>query len=216
MHLNAEPQPLRAIAADARIPGALERVVLRALAKRPEERFQSARELRQALEIAARVRDGEVSISGTEKTIFAGSRESARPSRWIRLATIAAAMAMLVGDHVRIGAPNSPRRTTSSEAGESLRRPRAPAGADEAPSMRERSRRASLAAVRPSSARAKQNNRQPQPRRRRRLSRARVWRLIEAHRSTSFDEQSRQARSGASSPQSATFTLQCRWDRGGK
>ena len=161
MHLNAAPPPLRAIAADARIPAALERVVLRALAKRPEERFQSARELREALEMAARVRDSEVSISGTEKTIFAGSRESARPSRWIRLATIAAAMAMLVGDHVRIGAPNSTRRTTSSEAGESHRRPRALAGADEAPSMRERSRRASLAAVRPSSARAKQNTRQP-------------------------------------------------------
>jgi len=160
MHLNAAPPPLRAVAAAARIPFAVERVVLRALAKRPEERFQSAREVREALAMAARVRDGQASISGMEKTIFAGSRESPRSSRWSRLAIIAGAMAMLAGDHVRIAAPKSTRRTTSSEASDSARRPRAPTGADEPPATRERSRRASLAAVRPSPERAKQNVRQ--------------------------------------------------------
>ena len=110
MHLNAAPPPLRAVAGAARIPVAVERVVLRTLAKRPEERFQSAREVREALERAVHVRDSQASVTGTEKTIFAGSRESPRPSRWSRLAIIAAAMAMLAGDHVRIGAPKSTRR----------------------------------------------------------------------------------------------------------
>ena len=160
MHLNAAPPPLRAVAGAARIPVAVERVVLRTLAKRPEERFQSAREVREALERAVHVRDSQASVTGTEKTIFAGSRESPRPSRWSRLAIIAAAMAMLAGDHVQIGAPKSTRRTTSSDASDSVRRPRVPAGADEPSPTRERSRRASLAAVRPPSERAKQNARQ--------------------------------------------------------
>ena len=160
MHLNAAPPPLRAVAGAARIPVAVERVVLRTLAKRPEERFQSAREVREALEIAARGRDSQASVSGTEKTIFAGSRESGRPSRWGRLAVIAAAMAMLAGDHIRIGAAKSPRRAASPEASDSVRRPRSSARADEPAPNRERSRRVSLVAVRPSSERAKQNARQ--------------------------------------------------------
>ena len=47
MHLNADQNRC---AVHARIPAAVDGVVLRAMAKRPEDRFQSARELRQALE----------------------------------------------------------------------------------------------------------------------------------------------------------------------
>ena len=43
-------------------------------------------------------------MTGTEKTIFAGSRESRVLRAGVELAIIAAAMAMLAGDHVRIGA----------------------------------------------------------------------------------------------------------------
>jgi serine/threonine protein kinase len=53
MHVNAQPRSVRAVAPGASIPPAVEQVVLRALAKRPAERFQSARELREALERAA-------------------------------------------------------------------------------------------------------------------------------------------------------------------
>jgi serine/threonine-protein kinase len=47
MHLEEPPPPPRTIAAD--IPDAIERAVLRSLAKPPEERFESVRELRAAL-----------------------------------------------------------------------------------------------------------------------------------------------------------------------
>jgi len=47
MHLEEPPPPPRTIAAD--IPDAIDRAVLRSLAKLPEERFESVRELRAAL-----------------------------------------------------------------------------------------------------------------------------------------------------------------------
>jgi len=53
MHLTAQPRSMREVAAGAWIPDAMENVVLRAMSKRPAERHQSARELRQDLEHAA-------------------------------------------------------------------------------------------------------------------------------------------------------------------
>jgi serine/threonine-protein kinase len=50
MHLNEEPRPLRSI--DPSLPAALDAWVLKLLRKKPEERFQTAREARQALEVA--------------------------------------------------------------------------------------------------------------------------------------------------------------------
>jgi serine/threonine protein kinase len=49
MHLDTQPRSLLEVGAGAWIPKAVENVVLRALAKHPEDRFQSAKELRQAL-----------------------------------------------------------------------------------------------------------------------------------------------------------------------
>jgi serine/threonine protein kinase len=53
-HLVAPPPSLRAVAPEAGIPESLERVVLRALAKRPEERYPSAAAMRRALGDAMR------------------------------------------------------------------------------------------------------------------------------------------------------------------
>ena len=52
MHLNTPPPPMREVAGSAWIPDAVESVVMRALAKRPANRYQSASDLRQALEQA--------------------------------------------------------------------------------------------------------------------------------------------------------------------
>jgi serine/threonine-protein kinase len=51
-HLNEAPRPPRYARPDANMPPALEAVILRALAKRPEDRFASARELAEAIAAA--------------------------------------------------------------------------------------------------------------------------------------------------------------------
>jgi serine/threonine-protein kinase len=51
-HLNEAPRPPRGVRPDANMPPALEAVILRTLAKRPEDRFASARELAQAIAAA--------------------------------------------------------------------------------------------------------------------------------------------------------------------
>jgi serine/threonine protein kinase len=100
MHLNTQPKSMRAVGPGAWIPDAVENVVLRALAKRPAERFQSARELREALERAAVIDYGDAAASPT------------RPARLpvIRFSIMAAAVALLLGDHMRV------RASTASEA----------------------------------------------------------------------------------------------------
>jgi serine/threonine-protein kinase len=104
MHLNAAPRPLRAVAPEARIPAAVEGVVLRCLAKSPGDRFQSARALRKALERAARMPDTErAGVSGVAETMLATSQAPQPGSRWSRLAVILAATGMLIADHVRHG-----------------------------------------------------------------------------------------------------------------
>jgi serine/threonine-protein kinase len=128
MHVTAAPKPLRAVAADARIPAALDDVVLRALAKRPADRFQSARELRQALARAARARRGEAAVSGIETTMLAPSAAPQPRRRWLHLAIIAVAAAVLVGDHLRPRAPTIARPIpTSDAAGAGRKTPRDPA-----------------------------------------------------------------------------------------
>jgi serine/threonine-protein kinase len=97
MHINTQPKSLRAVADGAWIPDAVERVVLRALAKRPAQRFQSAGQLRQALEQAVVVDYGH---AGARETARAPARMSAG-SRFLCLAIIGAAVTTLLGDHLR-------------------------------------------------------------------------------------------------------------------
>ncbi|MDZ4834907.1 MAG: serine/threonine-protein kinase [Candidatus Melainabacteria bacterium] len=59
MHMSTPPKPFREIRADLEIPEALERVVLKALAKKPEQRYQSMQELRDALEGVSKLLDKE-------------------------------------------------------------------------------------------------------------------------------------------------------------
>jgi serine/threonine-protein kinase len=101
MHVNAQPRPLREVAPGAAIPPSVERAVLRLLAKRPEQRFQSARELRHAFELAAMAGWCEAGVSGVAPTILAGApMRSARRSPLIRFAIMAAGMATLLGHHL--------------------------------------------------------------------------------------------------------------------
>ena len=108
MHLNAEPKSLRV---HARIPAAVDSVVMRAMAKRPEDRFQSARELRQALERAAHARSGSAGVSGLEATMLASSPPVRRTApRWIGLVIAVAAAAILIGNHLRPRGAGNARR----------------------------------------------------------------------------------------------------------
>jgi len=105
MHLNAQPKPLREVAPDASIPPGLDDVVLRLLAKQPAQRLQSACELRQAIEHAGPAARGDAGTTGMEATIVARPRARAvSGSRFISFAVIAAAIAVLLGHHVHIGA----------------------------------------------------------------------------------------------------------------
>jgi serine/threonine protein kinase len=70
MHLNAPPKLLRDVAPSAGIPASLDGVVLRALAKKPADRFQTAHELRRALERGARGY-ADAGVSGLESTMMA-------------------------------------------------------------------------------------------------------------------------------------------------
>jgi serine/threonine protein kinase len=84
-HLNVMPKPLREQGVNE-VPGALDRVVLRCLAKKPEQRYESMSELSRALASALEPDDlGLVSLesaaSGTDDPYAIGDKtEVARPS----------------------------------------------------------------------------------------------------------------------------------------
>lgn len=59
MHMSTPPKPFKEIRPDLSIPDALERVVLKALAKKPEQRYQSMQELRDAMEGVSKLMDQE-------------------------------------------------------------------------------------------------------------------------------------------------------------
>ena len=130
MHVNSQPRSLREVVPGASILPGLEQVVLRALAKRPGERFQSARELRQALERAAVGDYSAAGVSGIDRTVLAmAPAPSASRQPLIRFAIMAAAIAMLLGHHLRPGSVGD-RRPVSSDGADSARKARATGGAD--------------------------------------------------------------------------------------
>jgi serine/threonine protein kinase len=104
MHLKDDPTPLRIVAPEARIPAAVEEVVLRALAKSPADRFRSAQALHEALERAVH------------------APVSRRRSRAVPVAiVVAAAAAILIANHVRFRAAGGPPPVASSDDGNSAR-----------------------------------------------------------------------------------------------
>jgi serine/threonine-protein kinase len=81
MHLEEAPPPPRTLAGD--IPDAIERAVLRALAKAPEERFASVRDLRAALStgfVPSLATPMGLGVAGSKKTVVLPEDES-DPSR---------------------------------------------------------------------------------------------------------------------------------------
>ena len=118
MHVSATPKPLREIAADASIPAAVEGLIMRALAKRPAERFQSARDLREALDRAASGRNQHAVVSGIETTVFAAPVAPRSRSRWLQVAIILVAMALLIVGHLAPGGLPSLRRIISAATGD--------------------------------------------------------------------------------------------------
>jgi serine/threonine-protein kinase len=107
MHLDTQPKSLLEVGAGAWIPDAVEQVVMRALSKRPAERFQSAGELRRALEHAV-----VIDYAHTAGGMVASPRLMSAGSRFLCLAIIAAAGALLVGDQLRARA--AARRNASA------------------------------------------------------------------------------------------------------
>jgi serine/threonine protein kinase len=104
MHVNARPKPFREVAPDVAVPPGVEWAVLRSLAKRPGERFQTARELLQILDGAD---SGGALVSGVAQTVVARApRRSPRRLGLLPAAIIATAMATLLGHHVGPGRGN--------------------------------------------------------------------------------------------------------------
>jgi serine/threonine-protein kinase len=131
MHVNDTPRSLREIARDASIPSEVDGVVMRALAKRPAERFQSARDLREALDRAANARDGHAVISGIETTVFATPVAPRSRSRWPQLAIILVAMALLIAGHLAPAGMPGRRRIVSAATGDTDKSPARSEGPDE-------------------------------------------------------------------------------------
>jgi serine/threonine-protein kinase len=95
-HIKEPPPPFAEVAPDVNVPEALERVLRRALAKRPEDRQASAQQLAAELDGALLV--SSVVATGTHST-WAASPPSARtrPSRTALALGVFAALALLSG-----------------------------------------------------------------------------------------------------------------------
>jgi hypothetical protein len=118
MHVNAAPRSLREITGDASIPAEVEGLIMRALTKRPAERFQSARDLRVALDRAANVRNRHAIVSGIETTVFATPIAPRSRSRWLPVAIILVAMALLIVGNLAPTGLQSLRRLISAATGD--------------------------------------------------------------------------------------------------
>jgi serine/threonine protein kinase len=97
MHLDAQPRSLLEVGAGAWIPEAVEGVVLRAMAKKPDDRFQSARELRQALAQAVVIDYGQEVASA----MAASPKRLSGGARFLCFTIIGASIAVPLGHHLR-------------------------------------------------------------------------------------------------------------------
>jgi tRNA A-37 threonylcarbamoyl transferase component Bud32 len=131
-HIKEPPPAFREVAPDAAVPDALERVVRRALAKRPADRQQSAREL--AAELEGAMLMSSVVATGTHSTWAAppsgGGTRSARPG--VVLAALLAIGLIGVGGFVVVRSLTAAPSAASPPAADP--EPRAPnVGATSAP-----------------------------------------------------------------------------------
>ena len=110
-HISTPPRSLREVAAGAWIPDAMENLVFRAMAKRPADRFQSAREFRQALDHAAVV-DYQTGASG----VIPSPKRLSGGARFLCLAIVLAAGATLVGDRLRAARAAAASERAAAEA----------------------------------------------------------------------------------------------------
>ncbi len=147
MQITAVPAPLRSVAPDAQISEALEQLVLRALAKRREERFASATEMLRALDDAV----GAPAAPGDAAPADAPSRYGQPRRRRVLVAAAACALAALVlSDHHHAAPVADVAVATHAEA---------PSQAGSSPSAAE----ADAAAARPSAALAQRLVRATKP-----------------------------------------------------
>jgi serine/threonine protein kinase len=123
LQLTTQPRPFHAVAPEVRIPPAVERVVRRALAKEPSDRFQSVRELQDAFETAVDDQGASALINGTEKTVLAMPAARSKPSPWTRLAIIGAALGILLGEHLPPAAANRARTPAGGDSPVAAREP---------------------------------------------------------------------------------------------
>ena len=103
--LKDQPAPMSELR--ARVPRAFERVVRRCIEKRPDDRWQSARDLKPALELIDLDAISGVSGSGVQPAIAARTR---RPWPW--LVTAAVLAAAVLGAAVWLRPPAEPRPVT--------------------------------------------------------------------------------------------------------
>jgi serine/threonine-protein kinase len=115
MHIKNDPRPPSEVAPGALIPLGVEQVVLRLLAKRPEDRFQTARELRQALDRAAANDSSAVGAMALQATMWAGSLRPPPRRLLLHVAIIGTALVTLLGNHRRVGPVGSVQQVASSE-----------------------------------------------------------------------------------------------------
>jgi serine/threonine-protein kinase len=98
--LREEPEPIRARAPEHGIPEAIERVVMRALRKRPEDRFESAAALRAALEAAVIEAEASIPIAMPSKKALAREKTDGRRAKLARggaIAVTSLALALALG-----------------------------------------------------------------------------------------------------------------------
>ncbi len=129
MHMSTPPKPFKEVRPDLNIPDALERVVLKALAKKPEQRYQSMQELRDAMEGVSKLMEQEKLFGAAPQR--KGGVKSTRASKAIaqEKSTAAPGPGKVKGDKteapVKKGEP--PQKSTRSSGAPSQKAQAAPA-----------------------------------------------------------------------------------------